>query len=375
MRFPRTALLLASMSVAGCSMSGLLRKDREAPTQVALSLYATPNVNPNADALPADTSASTMQTPDVTTVKVDASVKEGPYLVNLSGGSEAELAEKMMALLDYLRSPDMGAAEPQTLLISPNRGAAAVVNTADSQLRQDGFGEGKPVSRVAMAATLAPYVIGVPSRFSTVASDATAVLATKPVPASPLATSPREIKLSIESLHEQRHATVVDDLPVPLRGGSQRSELKAQVGNAPALGQYADGPTVPPSAADDGAVHIDGTPIFFKVLQLKDDSVFLNADRDVLQNDLKKALGSTYVDDDDYVLQPSQFKYVDFKKIDKNARYIAVLANFHDQVSSTWKQVLRIDPDGYKYSLLLLFQGNKVVIVDESYHQPPRKKS
>ncbi|ULU26656.1 type VI secretion system lipoprotein TssJ [Dyella terrae] len=118
-----------------------------------------------------------------------------------------------------------------------------------------------------------------------------------------------------------------------------------------------------------------GTPIAFKILQLKDDSVFLNADHDLLIKDLKKTLGSTYVDDDDYVLQPGQFKYVEFKKIDKNTRYIAVLANFHDQTSAIWKQVMRVESGGHKYSVLVLLQNMDVGMVDESYRQPPRNKS
>ncbi|HTV86025.1 MAG TPA: type VI secretion system lipoprotein TssJ [Dyella sp.] len=369
-------LLLVLVSAAGCSMLGFHRKDAEAPTQVALSLYAAPNVNPNADASPPDMSAPAMQTSDMATVTVDIHAEEGPYLVNLTGGSKAELAEKMKALLDYLQTPDEGRPAPQVALeVSPVPGAAAV-DSAPSVSGSHGAGTVASTVQptVATAAAVAPYAPGVPSGVGKITAGAASILATPPPTASPMAAAPRSWSLAAAPL-TRGNATVIEQVPVPLHAGSQTSAAGATHANAPALGQYADSPSGPSSTPEASTIANAGTPISFKILQLKDDSMFLNADHDLLAEDLRKALGSTYIDDDDYVLQPGQFKYIDFKKMDKNTRYIAVLANFHDQSSAAWKQVMRIEAGGYKYSLLVMLQNLDVVMTDESYHQPPRKKS
>ncbi|HBL66041.1 MAG TPA: type VI secretion system lipoprotein TssJ, partial [Achromobacter sp.] len=109
------------------------------------------------------------------------------------------------------------------------------------------------------------------------------------------------------------------------------------------------------------------TPIAFRVLQLKDDSLLLNADPEQLAKDLKKALGSTYISQDDYVLQPGQFKFIDFARIDKDTRYVAIVADFHDQNGAVWKQAFRLEPNGRRYALLMTLHGNRVGIVDESF--------
>ncbi|MNN26917.1 Type VI secretion lipoprotein [compost metagenome] len=133
-----------------------------------------------------------------------------------------------------------------------------------------------------------------------------------------------------------------------------------------APGQYQIGATLPDTPAAP-PIHDTATPIAFKILQLKDDSLLLNADAEQLWNKTKKALGSTYLSADDYVLLPGQFKFVNFRPIDEDANYIAVVADFRDPNSSTWKQVLRVEPHGQKYALLVTFLGSRVAMTDESY--------
>lgn len=123
------------------------------------------------------------------------------------------------------------------------------------------------------------------------------------------------------------------------------------------LGDYADphvslsvpGHTVPPPPEPEQIA----TPIAFKVLQLKDDSLLLNASQEALALDLKKALGSTYIQDNDYLLKPGQFKFVNFQSVDEDARYLAVIASYHQPSAARWKQVFRVEPKGRKYALLV----------------------
>ncbi|EMN5132521.1 type VI secretion system lipoprotein TssJ [Burkholderia contaminans] len=103
-----------------------------------------------------------------------------------------------------------------------------------------------------------------------------------------------------------------------------------------------------------------GTPIAFKVVQLKDDSVLLNADPDQLRKDLKKTLGSTYLAADDYLLLPGQFKFVPFGEVRAGTRFIAAIADFHDANAVAWKQVMAIEPKGRKYSLLVKLSETRV---------------
>ncbi|MCC3262744.1 type VI secretion lipoprotein TssJ, partial [Paenibacillus polymyxa] len=65
-----------------------------------------------------------------------------------------------------------------------------------------------------------------------------------------------------------------------------------------ALGQYRDGVPLAPAAL---AVqdHANATPIAFRVIQLKDDSLLENADPDLVRSAPKKALGSTYITAED----------------------------------------------------------------------------
>ncbi|MFM2484448.1 type VI secretion system lipoprotein TssJ [Celerinatantimonas yamalensis] len=105
-----------------------------------------------------------------------------------------------------------------------------------------------------------------------------------------------------------------------------------------------------------------GVPIKFKVFELEDDSLLKAADYDELNKNYKSVLGSNYVDDFDYILTPSQFKFVEPIKVDKDARYIGVVANYAEPNKSQWKKVIKIDPVGHQYHVLMLFRSNEVVL-------------
>lgn len=108
------------------------------------------------------------------------------------------------------------------------------------------------------------------------------------------------------------------------------------------------------------------TPIAFKVVQLRDDSLFLNSGYDALDKDLGRALGSTYIRADDYLLFPGQFKFVAFQAIDAETRFIGVFANYHDLESARWKTALRIEPRGRKVAVAVQFEASQVLMNEDS---------
>ena len=108
------------------------------------------------------------------------------------------------------------------------------------------------------------------------------------------------------------------------------------------------------------------TPIAFKVLQLTDDSLLVNASPQALAEDLKKTLGSTYIRADDYLLQPGQFKFIDLRALDEDTRFIAVIANYHNSEVGQWKQRLRVEPKGRQYAVLVQLDAAQVSLKGET---------
>jgi len=111
---------------------------------------------------------------------------------------------------------------------------------------------------------------------------------------------------------------------------------------------------------------IDGsTPIAFKVVQLRDDSLLLSADYQSIRDDLKASLGQNYVSHDDYVLVPGQFKFVDFININPKTRFIAIIGDYNDIENSTWKVVTKVESTGSKYPLFVQLRKSEIVIRQE----------
>ncbi|MBI6556610.1 type VI secretion system lipoprotein TssJ [Pseudomonas sp. LY-1] len=108
------------------------------------------------------------------------------------------------------------------------------------------------------------------------------------------------------------------------------------------------------------------TPIAFKVLQLTDDSLLVNASPQAMADDLKKTLGSTYIRADDYLLNPGQFKFIDLRALDEDTRFIAVIANYHSTDVGRWKQRLRVEPKGRQYAVLVQLDAAQVSLKGET---------
>lgn len=131
-------------------------------------------------------------------------------------------------------------------------------------------------------------------------------------------------------------------------------------------GSYED-PTVALSLAEPVPVQPPpiATPIAIKILQLRDDSLLRNSVYQLLDQDPAKALRSTYIRDDDYVLSPGQFKFVPFEPIHADTRFIAVIADYRNQDDATWGQVLRIAPRGRQVVLSVLLNDSQLVLKEE----------
>ncbi len=107
------------------------------------------------------------------------------------------------------------------------------------------------------------------------------------------------------------------------------------------------------------------TPMAIKILQLRDDSLLRNSVYQLLEADPAKALRSTYVRADDYLVSPGQFKFIPFAPIESETRFVAVIADYRNQENATWSQVLRIPPRGHQIILSVLLNDTQVLLKEE----------
>lgn len=275
------------------------------PTQVALSLYAAKDVNPNPVA-----------EPDVD--PEPAALDERSFSVNVQGESREDLVHSLQTLLDHLHQ---------------EASAAAASEDGASTLVRSGF---------------------------------TKVFKPRSVAASP----------ALDRLWAETEATSRAPFPVQwhLRLSADAQDAPTAAGDAAsshdmdvALGQYRDGVPLAPAASLAAGDHVNATPIAFRVIQLKDDSLLENADPDLVRSAPKKALGSTYITADDYMLAPGQFKFINYHELDEDTHYVAVVAAFNAPDAQRWYDVFRVEPRSRKYALLVTLQDTRVAITDESY--------
>lgn len=308
----------------------------EHPSLVGLSLYAAPDVNPNPASMPDDDEAAT-------SAAAPSNREAGPYEVKLKGDDRQDLIESLRGLLEELEEG------------RPSLHPLRRVDTGPSTiLRDPSEAEPAPPAEEAIVTRDLTLKLGVSKDY---------------LPGRQFG-SGRQV---IEQGYSGVPLPVLGGRAAPTAQGAHDVSAEEQSGSDPGsglgLGQYSRAHNLPP---DEPAPPPRGaaTPIAFKVLQLKDDSLLLNVDPVQLAKDLKKALGSTYITEEDYVLQPGQFKFIDFARIDQATRYVAIVADFHDQNGAVWKQAFRLEPNGRRYALLMTLHGNRVAIVDESYRPP-----
>lgn len=316
------AVLFAATTLAGCgTVADMLVKtgqvlmdpsiqvgsDEDQPTYVALSLYASRDVNPNPVSLPS--------APLDEDAQADApALEDGPMAVSLRGVSQGELIEHLVTLLRHLQQDSADSPNP----FAVNQAVSAAHPRVD-----------EPRPAVAVGATASDALLSGNAR------------SRGPFPVTWM-----------------------------LRHGGTQPDADAAASAQPMLtldlGQYGQGAGLPLAAGQRDAPAA-ATPIALRILQLKDDSLLEHADPALLRKDPKSALGSSFLASDDYILAPGQFKFIEFTVVDEKARYIAVVADFHDPSAERGHDVFRIESRGRKYPLMVIAKKTRVAIMDERH--------
>ncbi len=316
-------LLLATLLMAACSSVGNVFKKtgqvlmnpsiqvgtaENQPTQVALSMHAASDVNPNPLSLPVPEAATDSQT-------LSGEDEDGPYAIRLNSPSRGSMIESLRALLGHL---------------------------------EDEAGTLPPVMPVFLHdATSSPFSLDRSFAWERLAVSST---------------SPSQPHIHWQLSEDESRETAEKTQPLPLATVDVRDR------DSLAPGQYKGGITLSGEQASPVVATSAATPIAFRIVQLKDDSLLLNATHEQIQQNLKKALGSTFLSADDYLLVPGQFKFINFRPLHEDANFIAVVADFSDPSAAMWKDLIHLEPRGRKYALLVTLQGTRVSIIDESYH-------
>ncbi|WP_349558358.1 type VI secretion system lipoprotein TssJ [Marinobacter sp. NFXS9] len=103
-------------------------------------------------------------------------------------------------------------------------------------------------------------------------------------------------------------------------------------------------------------------PMNFQIIQMEDSSMMLAADFDQITEDLEDALGANYIDHSDYSMVPGQFKYIEPFEIDSDTRYIGVVAFYAFPNESQWKKVVKVEPEGGQYHILVNLREREVMM-------------
>ncbi len=106
-------------------------------------------------------------------------------------------------------------------------------------------------------------------------------------------------------------------------------------------------------------------PLELQIVQLAEESRLLASDYDQLRQDLPKALDKNYLDHQGYTLLPGQFRYLPMEPLDAHTRYLGVIAYYADPERSQWRQLIRIQPTGHSYQLLVRLQASSVQLQRE----------
>ncbi|GLO24672.1 type VI secretion system lipoprotein TssJ [Pseudomonas putida] len=136
-----------------------------------------------------------------------------------------------------------------------------------------------------------------------------------------------------------------------------------------ALASYATMQTNVPTDATPLPQPQPPSSIAFKVLQLRDNSLLLDATYEQIEEDLDKALGTTLIRVDDYRLVPGQFKFIEHEEINERTRYIAVVARLGDNPQGSWKDAVRIQAHGYNHTVNVHFENNGVELRHDSEYR------
>ena len=219
-------------------------------------------------------------------------------------------------------------------------------------------------TEVAFSINASPTLNGNPNSLE-MASELEPVIEPSPYAVSLSAGDPYVLTEKVGALFEylQENFPAMSPVDMPVDDGEEpaRSPLEES-----APGRY-DDPTVVLTLPHTTTVAAEpvATPMAIKILQLRDDSLLRNSVYELLDKDPAKALRSTYIRDDDYLLRPGQFKFIPFAPIEPETRFVAVIADYRNQENATWSQVLRIPPRGHQIILSVLLNDTQVLLKEE----------
>ena len=106
-------------------------------------------------------------------------------------------------------------------------------------------------------------------------------------------------------------------------------------------------------------------PLELQIVQLAEESRLLASDYDQLRQDLPKSLDKNYLDHQDYTLLPGQFRYLPMEPLAPQTRYLGVIAHYADPQRAQWRQLIRIEPVGHHYQLLVRLHSDRILLQRE----------
>jgi type VI secretion system protein VasD len=105
-------------------------------------------------------------------------------------------------------------------------------------------------------------------------------------------------------------------------------------------------------------------PITVMVLQMTNDLKMITSDYASLTGDVKSTLGKTYLNHEEYIVQPGSFTNVEEFPIEKNAKYIGIVASYRSIEDAVWRGSVKIEDQGEQYAVhvVLSDDGLKVEV-------------
>lgn len=104
------------------------------------------------------------------------------------------------------------------------------------------------------------------------------------------------------------------------------------------------------------------TPVNFIVLELKRDDKLYAQDYESLSGDIKKALGKSYINHEEYTVEPGKFIHIEAFEVKKGTRYIAVVGAYRALDKAIWRASSKISDkdDTYSIHVVLKKEGVKM---------------
>lgn len=98
----------------------------------------------------------------------------------------------------------------------------------------------------------------------------------------------------------------------------------------------------------------EASPLNLQVVYLSEDSKLLSSYYEQFEaEDLDDVLGKNYIDHQDYSVQPGQYKVVSGLSLDKDNRYLGVIAYYSDPEKAQWRRVIPLKGKGHDYYILV----------------------